>query len=88
MPEQRTPMPDTTATDTPIRFPDRLRLRVPRGLSAAVELAAGRHHTSPSEWARQALLRGLEDEGLRLINGRVETVQNDEFFASETELRR
>ena len=61
-----------TATEPTIRFPDRMRLRAPKGLPAAIEIAARRHHTSPSEWARQTLLRGLEAEGLRLEDGRVE----------------
>ena len=49
-----------------VRFPEKLRLRTPRGLSAALELAAGRNHTSPAEWARRALLCGLEAEGIVL----------------------
>ena len=58
--------------DASIRFPERLRLRAPRGLSAALDLAAGRHHQTPAEWARQTLLRGLEAEGVRLSDGDVE----------------
>ena len=54
------------------RFPEALRLRVPRGLPAAVKAAARRHHTSAPEWVRQVLLRGLELEGLRLRDGSVE----------------
>jgi hypothetical protein len=64
-------MPDTQSIT---RFPDRFCLRVPRGLPAAVELAAQRHHTSPSEWARQTLLRGLEADGVRLCKGRAQAV--------------
>jgi hypothetical protein len=71
-------MPDTATADTPNRFPDRLRLRVPRGLAAAVEIAAGRHHQTPAEFARQALLRALEQNGLRLLDGRVETTERPE----------
>jgi hypothetical protein len=63
------PQSSETARGVTIRFPDRMRLRAPRGLPAAIEIAARRHHTSPSEWARQTLLRGLEAEGLRLENG-------------------
>jgi hypothetical protein len=62
------------ADTQPIRFPDRFRLRVPRGLPGAIELAALRHHTSPSEWARQVLLRGLEAEGVRLRDGRAQAI--------------
>ncbi len=49
-----------------VHFPDKLRLRVPRGLPAALRLAAQHHHTTPSEWARQTLLRGLAAEGVPL----------------------
>ena len=66
-------MPRATTSSAPIKFPDRLRLRAPRGLSNAIQIAAERHHTSASEWARQALLRSLEAEGLCLRNGNVET---------------
>ena len=49
-----------------VHYPDKLRLRVPRGLPDALRLAARQKHTTASEWARQALLRGLEAEGVRL----------------------
>ena len=58
-------MPDAI-TDTIIRFPERLCFRAPRGLAAAVEIAAGRHHTSPAEWTRQALIRALASDGVKL----------------------
>jgi hypothetical protein len=51
----------------PVRFPDKLRLRTPKGLPRAIEVAAAARHTRPSEWARQALLRGLEADGLALL---------------------
>ena len=49
-----------------IRFPDALHVRVPTGLSTAIEAAARNRCTSGSEWIRQALIRGLRDEGLFL----------------------
>jgi hypothetical protein len=49
-----------------VHFPDKLRLRVPRGLPAALRIAATRRHTTPTEWARQTLLRGLAAEGVLL----------------------
>ena len=49
-----------------VHYPDKLRLRVPRGLPDALRLAARQRHTSPSEWARQVLLRGLEAQGVQL----------------------
>jgi hypothetical protein len=61
-------------TEHPTRFPQRLALRVPLGFSAALEIAARQNHTSPSEWARQAVLRALEADGVRLgADGRVST---------------
>jgi hypothetical protein len=57
-----------------VHFPDSLRLRVPRGLPSAVQQAAKQHHTTPAEWARQALLRGLEADGVRLSDGQVEVL--------------
>ena len=54
-------------------FPDTLRLRAPRGLPAAIEVAAKQRHTTAAEWMRQALLRGLEADGLHLLpNGKIE----------------
>ena len=59
-------------------YPDKLRLRVPRGLPAALELAARQRNTSPAEWARQALLRGLAADGVRLNDGRAEISEASE----------
>jgi 4-aminobutyrate aminotransferase-like enzyme len=70
-------MPDTT-TDTITRFPERLCLRTPRGLMAAVELAAERRHTSPSEWARQAIPRALMQDGIQLCGGHAEFLRGRE----------
>lgn len=60
-----------TADASSVRFPDRLRLRTPRGLPAAVEFASKRRNTTPAEWARQALLRSLEAEGIQLVSGKI-----------------
>ena len=49
-----------------LRYPHRLALRVPAGVSDAIQTAATRNHTSPAEWARQALIRELAREGLTL----------------------
>src|SRR5437868_1283740 len=49
-----------------VHYPDKIRLRVPRGLPDALRLAARQRHTTPAEWARQALLRGLEAQGVQL----------------------
>jgi hypothetical protein len=53
-------------------FPHSLRLRVPQGLPEALQLAARARHTTASEYARQALLRGLESDGVRLRDGHAE----------------
>jgi hypothetical protein len=48
-------------------FPDKMRLRTPKGLPRAIEIAAAARHQTTSEWARQALLRGLEADGITLL---------------------
>ena len=52
-----------------VRLPEAMRFRVPRGLPAAVQTAARRRHMTGAEWARQTLLRSLQAEGLRLLDG-------------------
>jgi hypothetical protein len=52
------------------RYPEELRLRLPRGMPEALSLAAGQHLTTPTEWARQALLRSLQAEGIRICDGK------------------
>jgi hypothetical protein len=52
------------------RYPEELRLRLPRGMPEALSLAAGQHLTTPTEWARQALLRSLQAEGVSIRDGR------------------
>jgi hypothetical protein len=54
-----------------VHFPDRLRLRGPRGLRDAIEMAAAAQNTTPSEWSRRALLQGLQADGLHLRDGQV-----------------
>jgi hypothetical protein len=48
-----------------VHYPEKMRLRLPRGMPEALALAAGQHHTTPSEWVRQTLLRGLQADGRR-----------------------
>jgi hypothetical protein len=48
------------------RFPEDLRIEAPRGARAAVAAAAELKNTSHSEYVRQALLRCLEADGVRL----------------------
>lgn len=54
------------------RFPEDLRVKAPRGARAAIAAAAELKHTSHSEYVRQALLRCLEAEGVKLRRGQVE----------------
>jgi hypothetical protein len=51
------------------RFPEDLRVRAPRGAKAAIAAAAQLKHTSHAEYVRQALLRSLEADGVRLRRG-------------------
>lgn len=63
------------------RFPHTFRVRVPRGLPAAVDLAARQNHTTPAEWARQALLSCLAADGVHLRDGAiVEGHQREEMI--------
>jgi hypothetical protein len=57
------------------RFPEDLRVKSPRGMQAAVAAAAELRNTSHSEYVRQALLRCLEADGVRLRRGVVEVAQ-------------
>jgi hypothetical protein len=52
-------------------FPERLEVLVPRGLVHALAVLAGRQNTTRSEVARQALLRTLELNGVKLTDQRV-----------------
>jgi hypothetical protein len=52
------------------RYPAALRLRLPRGMPEALSLAAGRYHTTPNEWVRQVLLRGLAADGVSIQDGK------------------
>ena len=69
------------------RFPEDLRVKAPRGARAAIAAAAELKHTSNAEYLRQALLRCLEADGVRLRRGLVELTgqsigaQNSEMTA-------
>ena len=53
------------------RFPEDLRVKAPRGAKAAIAAAAQLKHTTHSEYVRQALLRCLEADGIKLRRGSV-----------------
>jgi hypothetical protein len=52
-----------------VHYPEKMRLRLPRGMPEALALAAVQHHTTPAEWARRALLRSLEADGVCIRDG-------------------
>ena len=54
------------------RFPEDLRVKAPRGARAAIAAAAQLKHTSHSEYVRQAILRCLDADGVKLRRGTVE----------------
>jgi hypothetical protein len=54
------------------RFPEDLRVKAPRGAGNAIEIAASKCNTTKSEWIRQALLKGLEADGITIRRGMVE----------------
>ena len=54
------------------RFPEDLRVKAPRGARAAIAAAAQIKHTSYAEYVRQAVLRSLEADGVRIRRGAVE----------------
>lgn len=47
-------------------FPEPVQFRGPLGIRAAVWVLARRKYTTPSEVMRQFVIRGLEEEGIRL----------------------
>jgi hypothetical protein len=51
------------------RFPEDLRVKAPRGARAVIAAAAEPKNTSHAEYVRQALLRCLEADGVRLRRG-------------------
>jgi hypothetical protein len=67
----------TFSTDGRGRFPEALRVKAPRGAHAAIAAAAQIRNTSHSEYVRQALLRSLEADGVKLRRGRVELASTE-----------
>lgn len=51
---------------TNVRYPETVRVRTPRGMAKAVNAAAAKLHTNPSEFCRQAILNALKAQGLEL----------------------
>jgi hypothetical protein len=65
-------MADTDTPTSRTRVPDCVHLRVPRGMSRAVELLARERNCSSAHYMREVLLRGLEADGVRIRDGYIE----------------
>jgi hypothetical protein len=66
-------MRDTDKDSSIARFPSRLTLRTQAGLPQALEAAARHDLTSPSEFARRALVAACRAQGIALLpDGRIE----------------
>jgi hypothetical protein len=53
-------------------FPEDFRVKAPRGFNDAVRAAARLQHMTRAEYARRALLRSIEADGVYLRRGIVE----------------
>jgi hypothetical protein len=53
-------------------FPEDFRVKAPRGFNDAVRVAARLQHMTRAEYARRALLKILEADGVQLRRGLVE----------------
>jgi len=62
----------STDSEARCRFPQRLRVQAPRGTREAIAVAAERRNMTHAEYIRQALLRVMADDGVKLRRGLVE----------------
>jgi hypothetical protein len=53
-------------------FPEDFRVKAPKGFNDAVRAAARQQHMTRAEYARRALLRSIEADGVKLRRGLVE----------------
>ena len=59
--------------DRKVHLPAKMRVRVPRGLPAAVQAAASREFTTPSDFVRRAIVEAVRTAGIELsADGKVE----------------
>ena len=56
-------------------FPEEFRVKAPLGFNEAVRVAARQQHMTRAEYARRALLRSIETDGVKLHRGTVELVE-------------
>jgi hypothetical protein len=66
-------------------FPEMLRVRVPRGLPEALAHGARARNTTIAEYARQALLAVLAEDGVRLRDGQVEAERYSQVASAMVE---
>ena len=59
-------MPPEPHAPTGGYYPARLTLRVPQGLPQAIDAAARRGLTSPSEYVRRAVVNALKADGVHM----------------------
>jgi hypothetical protein len=59
-------------------FPEDFRVKAPKGFNDAVRAAARQQHMTRAEYARRALLRSIEADGVKLRRGLVELAQDNE----------
>ena len=52
-------------------FPEDFRVKAPKGFNDAVRAAARQQHMTRAEYARRALLRSIEADGVKLRRGLV-----------------
>lgn len=52
-------------------FPEDFRVKAPLGFNEAVRAAAQQQHMTRAEYARRALLRSIEADGVKLRRGTV-----------------
>jgi hypothetical protein len=50
----------------PVHLPEKMRVRVPRGLPALVQAAASRECTTPSDFIRRAIVQAVRTAGIEL----------------------
>jgi len=61
-----------SVNDGRARFPEAVKAQAPKGMTAAIAVAARIRHTTNAEYVRQALLRSLASDGVKLRRGLVE----------------
>ena len=66
-------------------FPEDFRIKAPRGFNDAVRAAAQGLHMTRAEYARRALLRSIEADGIRLCRGMIQVALSGETLNSQAD---